>query len=85
MSSAMYSSRTGVVNLSYAAMWIFMMVFLGACAAYLFYLQLPWAALILLALAAFCVWPFRLCLRDGRAERRAYRADLADQAARRND
>lgn len=76
-----YSSTTGAVNLSFAAMWIVMMVILVPCAAYLFYAQAPWFALILLAIAAFCVWPFRLCLRDGRAELRAYRADLAARAA----
>jgi hypothetical protein len=84
MSFIKYSSTTGAVNLSFAAMWIVIAVLLLPTAAFVFYAEMPWLGLIVLALAAFCVWPFRLCLRDGRAERQAYRADLADRAARRN-
>ena len=76
-----YSSTTGAVNLAFAAMWIVMMLILIPLAAFLFYAQFPWFALVLLALAAFCVWPFRLCLHDGRAELRAYRAEMAARAA----
>ena len=75
------SSTTGAVNLMFAAMWIVMIVILIPFAAFLFYAQFPWGALVILALAAFCVWPFRLFLRDGRAELRAYRADMAARAA----
>jgi hypothetical protein len=84
MSFIKYSSTTGAVNLSFAAMWIVIAVLLLPTAAFVFYAEMPWLGLIVLALAAFCVWPFRLCLRDGRAELQAYRADLADRAARRN-
>lgn len=76
-----YSSPTGAVNLSFAAMWILMMLILVPSAAFLFYARFPLLGLALLAIAAFCVWPFRLCLHDGRAELRAYRADLAARAA----
>ena len=77
-----FSSPTGIIHLAFAVMWIVITVILVPSAVFAFFTRLPWVGLILLALAAFCVWQFRVFLRDGLAERRAYRADLAVEAAK---
>lgn len=80
MAFVKYSSPTGIVNFSFAVMWVVVTLILIPTAAFLFFAQLPWLGVVLLALAGYCVWQFRVFLRDGRAELSAYRAGVADRS-----